>query len=61
MGKQDPELIAFVQSLRADGVLVRTVPSGSMDCILKSQLVRLFATDLVLDSQDLVMRSYTFC
>ena len=58
MGKQDQELISFVQSLRAEDVLVRTVPSGSMDCVLKAQLVRLLAADLVLDSQDLVMITY---
>ena len=60
MGKQDQELISFVQSLRAEDVLVRTVPSESMDCVLKAQLVRLLAADLVLDSQDLVMITNIF-
>ncbi len=58
VGRMSPELKSFVQSLIADDVLVRTVPAGSMDCILKSQLVRLFATDMVLDEQDLVVEIF---
>ena len=45
---------SFIKDLELDGVLVRTVPSGSMDCVLKSQLVRIFANDLVEDDNDLV-------
>ena len=44
----------YVNELEADGVIVRTVPSGSMDCVLKSQLVRLFAHTLADDDEDLV-------
>ncbi len=51
---EDPTLQTFIKDLELDGVLVRTVPSGWMDCILKSQLVRLFANDLVEDDDDLV-------
>ena len=44
----------FVSEVEAEGVIVRTVSSGSMDCVLKSQLVRLFAHTIVDDDDDLV-------
>jgi hypothetical protein len=60
-GKEDGSLKDFVRQLEEDGVIVRTVVSGSMDCVLKSQLVRLFASDLVQNQDDLVHFKFLFC
>ena len=52
--KEDEVLTKFIAQLEADDVIVRTVATGSMDCVLKSQLIRLFAFQLVDHSEDLV-------
>ena len=52
--KEDKVLSKFVADLEADDVIVRTVASGSMDCVLKSQLIRLFAFQLVDHDEDMV-------
>jgi hypothetical protein len=43
-----------VSNLEAKNVTVKTVATGSMDCVLKSQMIRLFAFKLVDNDDDLV-------
>ena len=48
---------AYAETLRAAGAVVEWIPAGGMDCVLKSQLVRMLAftaTDVV-RPEDLVM------
>ena len=48
---------AYAETLRAVGAVVEWVRAGGMDCVLKSQLVRMiaFAASDVVRPEDLVM------
>ena len=52
-----PPMEAYAETLRSAGAVVEWVRAGGMDCVLKSQLVRMLAftaTD-VIRPEDLVM------
>ena len=52
-----PPMEAYAETLRAAGAAVEWVRAGGMDCVLKSQLVRMlaFAASNVVGPDDLVM------